>query len=160
MKVSFSERAYLAIRERILRGELALGEPLSRRSLGDAMGMSVLPVNEALQRLEADRLVESRPRAGTRVRLPSQRDIEESYIVREALEDESARLFTRYGELSRAAELVQKRAPRCFVQPAGERESDPEFQYLVHSDHAKFHMFIAESTECELLYRLMKATRC
>ena len=94
MKASFTERAYLAIREKILRGELTLGEPLSRRGLATKLGMSVLPVNEALQRLEAEHLVESRPRAGTRVRFPTTRDIEESYIVREALEVQSARLFT------------------------------------------------------------------
>jgi DNA-binding GntR family transcriptional regulator len=39
--------------------------------------MSVIPVSEALQRLEADRLVEIPPRAGTRVRIPSEREVRE-----------------------------------------------------------------------------------
>jgi GntR family transcriptional regulator, rspAB operon transcriptional repressor len=157
MKPSLSERAYVAIRERILRGELALGEPLSRRSLATQLGMSVLPVNEALQRLEADRLVESRPRAGTRVRFPSSRDINESYVIREALEAQSARLFTESAsaaqrrELARMAEHVD-----ILFNRLAKGEADPEFQYVVHSDHARFHMFIAESTECELLFRLIE----
>jgi DNA-binding GntR family transcriptional regulator len=157
MTPSLSEQAYLAIREGILRGELAPGEPLSRRTLAIQLGMSVLPVNEALQRLEVDRLVESRPRAGTRVRFPTPRDIRESYIVREALEAQSARLFTESATTAQRRELKAraKRVDLLFTRLA-KQESDPEFQYLVHSEHAKFHMFIAESTECELLLRLIE----
>jgi GntR family transcriptional regulator, rspAB operon transcriptional repressor len=157
MKPSLSERAYVAIRERILRGELALGEPLSRRSLATQLGMSVLPVNEALQRLEADRLVESRPRAGTRVRFPSPRDISESYVIREALEAQSARLFTESASAAQRRELARKAEHvDVLFNRLAKGEADPEFQYVVHSDHARFHMFIAESTECELLFRLIE----
>lgn len=157
MRLSLSERAYLAIRERILRGELALGEPLSRRSLAAQLGMSVLPVNEALQRLEVDRLVESRPRAGTRVRFPSAKDIQESYVVREALEAQAARLFTQCASAAQRRELARK-AERVDVlfNRLAKGEADAEFQYVVHSDHARFHMFIAESTGCELLFRLIE----
>jgi GntR family transcriptional regulator, rspAB operon transcriptional repressor len=160
MRLSLSERAYLAIRERILRGELALGEPLSRRSLATQLGMSVLPVNEALQRLEADRLVESRPRAGTRVRFPSSREIEESYVVREALEAQSARLFTEYATPVQRRELVRKAEHvDILFNRLAKGESDPEFQYIVHNDHAHFHLFIAESTGCELLFRLIEGNQ-
>ena len=55
--------------------------------------MSVLPVSEALRRLEEDGLVESRPRAGTRVRVPSESDVRDLYELREALESQAARLF-------------------------------------------------------------------
>ena len=55
--------------------------------------MSLLPVAEAIQRLATDGLVESRPRIGTRVCLPTAQDIRERYEVREALESQSARLF-------------------------------------------------------------------
>jgi len=157
MKLSLSERAYLAIRERILRGELALGEPLSRRHLATQLGMSVLPVNEALQRLESDRLVESRPRAGTRVRFPSPREINESYVVREALEAQSARLFTEFASAAQRRELVRKAEHvDVLFNRLAKGGADSEFQYVVHSDHARFHMFIAESTECELLFRLIE----
>jgi DNA-binding GntR family transcriptional regulator len=160
MKPSLSECAYLAIRERILRGELALGEPLSRRSLAAQLGMSVLPVNEALQRLEADRLVESRPRAGTRVKFPSQRDISESYVVREALEAQAARLFTESATAAQRRELVRKAEHvDVLFNRLAKGEADPEFQYVVHSEHARLHMFIAESTGCELLFRLIEGNQ-
>jgi DNA-binding GntR family transcriptional regulator len=63
--------AYVIIRERILRGEVAIGQVISRRKIAAELGMSFLPVSEAFLRLEFEGLLESRPRAGTRVRIPS-----------------------------------------------------------------------------------------
>src|ERR1700677_5045314 len=85
--------AYLILRERILRGELAIGQSISRRKLAVELGMSFLPVSEALLRLENEGLVESRPRAGTRVRVPTRQDVQGHYVVREALEVQAAMLF-------------------------------------------------------------------
>src|SRR3954468_5954085 len=93
MAVSLADEAYHAIRDEILRGQLRPGTPLSRRRLAKQLGMSVLPVSDALRRLEEDGLVESRARVGTRVRVPSQTDVRELYELREALESQSARLF-------------------------------------------------------------------
>ena len=59
--------AYVIIRERILRGEVAIGHVISRRKIAAELGMSFLPVSEAFLRLEFEGLLESRPRAGTRV---------------------------------------------------------------------------------------------
>src|SRR5881397_3171203 len=92
--VSLASQAYRAVREEILRGQLRPGTALSRRRLARDLGMSVVPVSDALRRLEDDGLVESRPRAGTRVRVPSEKDIRELYELREALDSQSARLFT------------------------------------------------------------------
>src|SRR5947199_3567547 len=85
--------AYVTVRERILRGELAIGQVISRRKIAAELGMSFLPVSEALLRLEFEGLLESRPRAGTRVRIPSREDVRGHYIVREALEVQAAILF-------------------------------------------------------------------
>ena len=99
--------AYVIIRERILRGEVAIGQVISRRKIAAELGMSFLPVSEAFLRLEFEGLLESRPRAGTRVRIPSREDVRGHYLVREALEVEAARLFTEMatpGGTVRAAE--------------------------------------------------------
>jgi len=69
------ELAYHAIRAKILRDMIALGAPLSRRKLAVEFGMSLLPVAEAFQVLERDGLVESRPRVGTRVCLPTAEEV-------------------------------------------------------------------------------------
>src|SRR5262245_16135781 len=104
--VSLAGRGYGAIREGILRGQLRPGTPLSRRRLARELGMSVLPVTDALRRLEVDGLVESRARAGTRVRVPCDADIHAVYELREALETQAARLFAR--KATPAARLAPK----------------------------------------------------
>src|SRR5215813_9748645 len=91
--LSLAGEAYLILRERILRGQLQIGKVISRRKLAIELGMSLLPVSEAFLRLEIEGLLESRPRAGTRVKIPTEQDVRGHYVVRGALEAEAARLF-------------------------------------------------------------------
>src|SRR5204862_4679113 len=77
---SLSNRAYVSIRDGILRGLFPMGPSLSRRKLAAQLGMSPLPISEALRQLESEGLVESRPRVGTRVRVPTPQDLRDRYI--------------------------------------------------------------------------------
>jgi DNA-binding GntR family transcriptional regulator len=153
-----SEKAYLILRDRILKGQLPLGSALSRRTLAGEMGMSLLPISEALQRLEGDGLVESRPRVGTRVCNPGTEEIRERYEVREALESQAARLFAaRAGvreklELQRMAENMDAMFNRCGATD----DHDPEFLYAVHSYHSQLHLRIAEGANCATLQRAIE----
>lgn len=148
-----AEKAYHIIRDRILKGQLPLGAALSRRTLATELGMSLLPVSEALQRLENDGLVESRPRVGTRVCNPSPEEIRNHYEVREALETQAARLFAeRAGvrdrlELMRMGENMDAMFNRCSTT----EDPDSEFRYAVHSYHSQLHRFIAEGANCGAL---------
>jgi DNA-binding GntR family transcriptional regulator len=150
--ISLSERAYLHIRDRILKGQFVLGGGLSRRKLAAELGMSLLPVAEALQRLESDGLVESRPRVGTRVCVPTAQDVRERYEVREALESQAARLFAEKAsvrerlELERMAEHMDALFNRC-----ASGDNDPEFLFTVQSYHFQLHLRIAECTGCRAL---------
>src|SRR4030095_12985098 len=83
---SLADRAYLAIRDQILRGQLRPGMPVLRRRVARELQMSVLPVTDALRRLQEDGLLETRARAGTRVRIPTKNDVRALYELREALE--------------------------------------------------------------------------
>src|SRR5690348_12287105 len=107
---TLAERAYAEIREKILQGVYALGAPLSRREIAGELGMSFVPVSEALQRLEQEGLVESRPRVGTRVRAPSADDVRQRYILREALESQAAREFAKRAGAREKIELQQMAA--------------------------------------------------
>src|SRR5579862_6055918 len=102
-----ADEAYVVVRERILRGELSAGQVISRRKIAAELGMSFLPVSEALLRLEHDGLLESRPRAGTRVRVPTRADVEGHYTVREALEVQAAILFAEKATREDRAELLK-----------------------------------------------------
>jgi DNA-binding GntR family transcriptional regulator len=153
---SLSDQAYARIREEILRGQLKPGTALSRRRLARELGMSVVPVTDALRRLEGDGLLESRPRAGTRVRVPSEKDVRELYELREALETQSARLFAERAsqaqrlELRRIAEQVDVLFDR--LETSGD---DPAFRFVVHSHHVQLHMFVAEHAESGILKQMI-----
>jgi DNA-binding GntR family transcriptional regulator len=154
---SLSEHAYSEIREQILRGELALGATLSRRRLAAELVMSVLPVAEALKRLENDGFVKSRARVGTRVCRPTPEDVREQYEVREALECQSARLFAEKasGQERRELEEMARQLDELFNRCAA-GESDPQFLYNVRSYHAQFHLRMAECTGCRALREILE----
>jgi len=150
---SLAAEAYLIVRQRILRGELRIGEAVSRRRIAAELGMSFLPVSEALVRLEIEGLLESRPRAGTRVRIPTGADVRGHYAVREALEVQSARLFAstaapeEKGELARLAVRVDT----LGQTPGGDRAV-----YLTL--HERLHRSIAECARCPALCDAIERT--
>lgn len=144
LDISLSEQAYQNILDQILRGTLPLGAPLSRRNLAEQFGMSFIPVAAALQRLERDGLVESRPQAGTRVKIPTVDEIRGRFEMREALECQSARLcaermtFQERLDLKRAAKHMDTLRSRVA---AG--DVDEEMAFAIQQYHTEFHSKIA-----------------
>jgi DNA-binding GntR family transcriptional regulator len=156
-RASLAEQAYLSIRERILRGQLALGAVLSRRRLAEELGMSLLPLTEAVQRLETEGLLESRPQVGTRVRIPSEQDVRERFIIREALESQSARMFAERATMAQRHELLLMAENLDAVFNQGQNDDcDPEFLFAVHRYHFQFHMKITEHSACSALREMIE----
>lgn len=144
--VSLAGEAYVILRERILRGELPIGKVISLRKIAAELGMSQLPVSEAFKRLEFEGLFESRPRAGTRVRIPTEEEVRGHYVVREALEVQAAKLFAVVATVSEKSEL-QRLAAR--VDTLSAQSGENRFLYLTL--HEKLHRRIAEGTHCQPL---------
>jgi DNA-binding GntR family transcriptional regulator len=155
-------QAYDRIRNKILGGEYPLGDPLSRRKLAEELGMSLIPVTEALQRLETEGLVESKPRVGTRVRIPTIEDIRGHYVVREALESQSARLFVQLAnkedkrDMREMAELVDKLSGAIGKVDDAHR-ADASFEF--ERTHLRFHARIAECSSCPALVEAIERSR-
>jgi DNA-binding GntR family transcriptional regulator len=70
----------------IVAGRLPPGQPLEELQLAAAHGVSRTPVREALRRLAASGLVESRPRRGTVVARPEPARLREMFAVMAELE--------------------------------------------------------------------------
>jgi DNA-binding GntR family transcriptional regulator len=146
------ERAYHLTLDQILRGELPLGAVVSRRSLAEQFGMSFIPVTGALQRLERDGLLESRPRAGTRVKIPSVEETKSRFEMREALECQSARLCAERStlqerlDLKRSAEQMDVLSARATANPP-----DKELKFAEQTYHTELHMKIAVYARSEAL---------
>ncbi len=81
-----------AIRLAIVRGQLSPGQSLGQVELAKQFGLSRVPVREALRQLEAEGLVVSYPHRGTTVAVLTADDVEEVFLIRQALEKSALRL--------------------------------------------------------------------
>ncbi|HEY4304337.1 MAG TPA: GntR family transcriptional regulator [Gemmatimonadaceae bacterium] len=77
-----------ALRERILRGDYPEGEPLRQDALAEELGVSRIPVREALRQLEAEGLVTFSPHRGAVVSSLSLDEIEELFQLRADIESD------------------------------------------------------------------------
>jgi DNA-binding GntR family transcriptional regulator len=133
---TLASKVYESVRRGILSGDLPPGQPMSRRRIATELHTSPLPVASAFQRLEVEGLLESRPRAGTRVRALSLEEIRGHFVVREALESQAAiRVATMAAdnELAHLATLARE-----LDEPA--TRSDAR---LYATAHRAFHVQIA-----------------
>jgi DNA-binding GntR family transcriptional regulator len=98
-----------ALRERILRGDYPEGEPLRQDALADELGVSRIPVREALRQLEAEGLVTFNPHRGAVVSTLSLDEIVELFELRAEIEcDLLARAIPRTtkDQLDRAFDVL------------------------------------------------------
>lgn len=156
---SLAERAYQLILDQILRGTLPLGAVLSRRSLARQFGMSFIPVTAALQRLERDGLLESRPRAGTRVKIPTPGEVQGRFEMREALECQSARLCAERSTLQEQLDL-KRSAEQMDILYARARADGADQELIFAKDryHTELHTKIAVYARSEALRAAIENT--
>ena len=72
---SLTEMVFSRLRQAIIDGEFALGENISEEKLAEALGVSRTPVRDALAQLQLVGLVNVRPKRGTFVFEPTERDV-------------------------------------------------------------------------------------
>jgi DNA-binding GntR family transcriptional regulator len=86
LKRTLGDEVTASIREAILSGRLAPGERLREESLASSMSVSRGPVREALGQLQREGLVIVQRNRGTFVARQSEKDLEEVYSLRRAVE--------------------------------------------------------------------------
>ena len=122
-----------SLRERILRGDFPDGEPLRQDAIADELGVSRIPVREALRQLEAEGLVTFNPHRGAVVTTLSLQEITELFEVRAVIESDLLRraiaLMTPE-DLRRATEILD--AYEAALR-AGEVSAWGELNWQFHS---------------------------
>jgi DNA-binding GntR family transcriptional regulator len=88
-------KVYRELRNRIIAGELAPGARLRERDLAHDLGVSRIPVRQALPQLEAEGFITTRPRRGATVTQLTMRDIDELFDVRLGVEVSATRMAAR-----------------------------------------------------------------
>lgn len=87
---TLAERIFEVIRERIVEGKLPVMEPVRQDALAAELGVSKIPLREALARLEHEGLLTSQANRGWFVRPMSEDQAEEIYLLRLAIEPAAA----------------------------------------------------------------------
>lgn len=105
------DRAAAALRTAILEGELRPGQRVNQEAWARRIGVSPIPVREALRALSGEGLVSYRPRRGYVVTALDASDLEEVYALRRLLE-------------TRALERGVPRASRADVEALREAAAD------------------------------------
>jgi DNA-binding GntR family transcriptional regulator len=94
-----------ALREEILDGRLPAGTRLVETELAARFGVSRGPIRDALQELARAGLAVDLPRRGTFVSSLTERDLEEVYVIRRAIEEAAVRLAVARATEGEVAEL-------------------------------------------------------
>ncbi|MCO5070255.1 MAG: GntR family transcriptional regulator [Rhizobiaceae bacterium] len=104
-KSTAQHEVYLHLRQKILLGEFAVGERIIPNDVAKELGVSRMPVREALRQLDSEGLVDLRPNRGALVTQLSSNELFEIYAIRMALEGTAARLAAKNRTKASIAEL-------------------------------------------------------
>jgi len=121
------------LRSRIEGGQLEPGLVLRQRAVAADLGVSATPVREALERLEADGYVASRPNGGSVVVRAEQSRLWENVLIRSALEGLAARLAAeRRRPVDLAEILARERAFSGCDDDARAGELNRRFHFRIY----------------------------
>jgi DNA-binding GntR family transcriptional regulator len=143
--VSHADRVYAELRDRLLRGEVPLGQKLIEERLADEFRTSRTPVREALRRLEGDGHLVRAAEGGLRPSVPNVTSMSQLYEVRIAIEELSVRRAATTGD----RQLLE--AVRADWQALRSGLHGPEFVYADES----FHRRLAEAGGNEVAVRFL-----
>lgn len=87
---TLSERVFEVVREQILKGRLPKGEPIRQDALANELGVSKIPLREALARLEQEGLLVNHPNRGYYVLTMSREQVDEIFALRLSIEPQAA----------------------------------------------------------------------
>lgn len=147
-----SERVYRELRRRIISGALRPATRLVELNFASEFGVSRTPVREALKRLEAENLALVDPSRGLIVLDPNPAEIEDVYLVREALDGLAARLAANRISLEELGRL------RMIVEQMREAMVEGRKQTIVNANMA-FHDVIYRSAGNQMLSRVARDLR-
>lgn len=163
MEQSLSEKSYDYIRQKVSSGDLAPGKRLVNRTLAGEIGVSVIPVREAIHRLASEGLVEHVPGAGAFVRKPDRQDLDNLYVLRDALEScaaaEAARYITedQLEELDYLLKQASEASAQIHRQAKGHSTKSQLNRWL--DGERQFHELLVEASRNPLLAKVIDENR-
>jgi DNA-binding GntR family transcriptional regulator len=130
--LSLADRAYERFREELRRGMLTPGQRVLETEIAARFGMSRTPVREAIRRLQSEGLVAQLPGRGLCVARYSHAEMDELYVMREALEGTAARLAAQNAGRPDIALLQRLVAEEANLPAAALAEHNRRFHRALH----------------------------
>jgi GntR family transcriptional regulator, carbon starvation induced regulator len=134
--MTLAEKAYLSMRNDIVRGDLKPGSALKMAELSARYDMGFSPLREALSRLQGERLVTAESLRGFRVSELSLAEFEDALLTRLVVETEALRLSIRDGDDDWAAQVV---ATTYALKLQAQRQTDGGDIWELEARHHAFH---------------------
>jgi DNA-binding GntR family transcriptional regulator len=134
--VRASERAYRQLRSEILDGALLPGIGLLEVEQSERIGVSRTPLRAAIARLIADGLVEGKSGRGYSVTEISVDSIAELYELRQALEEQAARLAAKRREVPVFLSLRDRFQSAPDLLSGGDEGIHEYYELIDEFDHA------------------------
>lgn len=141
-----------AIRERIMSGDIALGTRLVEGRLSEELGVSRMPVREALRELAAEGIVTIEPRRGASVTTFTDEQKRELVEVRATLEALNAKLAAKRHDPKHIAKLEK-------ILEEGRQLAESEDVSRVVSMNFRFHEALADVGGNALLHEMIGQLR-
>jgi len=158
---TLSGQTTVALREAIIKGDIAPGEKLNEPKLAEQFQVSRGPLREAIRRLVAMRLVKHVPHVGATVVTLEVESILELYDVREALEGKAAALAAENMNEQEVTKL------RTLLEIHRQHSEDNAGEYMQTEGDFDFHYQIIKGSGnrlltdqlCDELYHLIRMFR-
>lgn len=148
-KINSEDAVYRKLKTAIRKRYIKQGSQLVEVALAQQLGVSRTPVRSAIKRLEAEGLVNSIPNRGAFVITPTQKEIEETLLVRAQLEIMATRLAC-----SRiSAKQIEELRNLIILETKIIDESNLDEYYAANDN---LHLKIAELSSNRVLYAYIK----
>lgn len=146
------DQIYPLVRTLILTGVIRPGEPIDEKAIAAQLAVSRTPVREAVKKLSDENLVEVIAQSATRAARIDRKEIEEAFLIRRALEMESA--------AQAAPRMGQQHADRLsdiLMRHARAIERQHYVEAIEQDD--QFHRYITEISGLPRLWRTIEISK-
>jgi DNA-binding GntR family transcriptional regulator len=146
------DQIYELIRNLVLTGKIGPGEIVDEKLIAAQLKVSRTPVREAVKKLSDEHLIDVIAQSGTRAALIDRHEVEQAYIIRRALEMESAAQAAKLMTPAHADSLAD-------ILMAHARALERKDYILAIAVDDRFHRTISEISNLPRLWRAVEISK-
>ncbi len=152
-RASLQQRVYEELTKSLMHGAFAAGQVLRMQALADTLGVSIMPVREALGRLVTENALEVMPNRSTRVPLITAARLEDLSRARCLIEGELVRLAVPQLD-TETLDLLRQQTEACEAAFGRLDEEHANETSVLNHD---FHFTIYRAAKSEVLLPIVRS---